>query len=238
LTLYIKQRDVRKIVPKKKSTTIELSLIDEPIKEEKPKPKEVKKEDNSSNETLNKPKELPSINKALQKTASKSTKKTANISSLFGSVTTKTPRKKEISIKKDVLNIQRNDVASRFKSNISQEKRSDISSVSNLVQKINKASSLKLSFSKDGVSDEYYSKVYDILSKSWIPSAGGKDLFVKVMLTIYKNGEFEYRVLKDSNEQIFNNSVINFLNRMKNIRLPSHNKSKFVNIEVTFKRED
>ena len=215
-----------KIYALKKETILEItleSILKEPIKKEEEKKKEksfVKKE---------------SVSKSSKAGGSLSPKKSSpNLKSLFASLNVTKPKKiiKEVPVKKD-------HIASRFKSkNIESIKKPKLD-ISKLVKQISVSRSV-ISFDKKGgaVEDKYYSNIYKILAKNWIPDNSDVGYVAVVLVIINNKGNFNYKIKKLSSNENFNQKLIQFLESMKLKQFPPYEKGSKTVVEVYFKTEE
>lgn len=174
------------------------------------------------------------IEKIVKKSTSKSSEKKADFKSLFANVKTKA---KSIS-KQEVNNVVASSDPSRFKSKFEKQKKSENISVSKLLSDIKTTTKMSISTSSEHKNDPYYSKIYEILASRWAPTALASNLEAKVLVIITSDGGFNYRFIKYSNDDRFDNSLKKFLDSQKNIPYPSHNKGAKTDIEVLFKSKE
>jgi hypothetical protein len=90
----------------------------------------------------------------------------------------------------------------------------------------------------EGEVDAYMSKLYEILYGSWQPEAVYASLKVSVRFAIRPSGSFNYRVLSPSDNQGFNESLIEYLDTLQRKGLPSHKRKKTLVIDVEFKAKE
>ena len=79
-------------------------------------------------------------------------------------------------------------------------------------------------------------EINNLLSK-WTPISESKELKAVVIISIDSNGTFDYSFLRFSNNEIFDNSLKNFLDTQKTINYPKPKKGN-IRIEVEFKQKD
>jgi outer membrane biosynthesis protein TonB len=89
-----------------------------------------------------------------------------------------------------------------------------------------------------GEVDAYMSKLYDILYGSWQPEAVYAGSKATVRLFIEPDGSFNYRVLYPSDNQGFNESLIEYLDMLQKRGLPPHKREKTLTIDVEFKAKE
>lgn len=167
-----------------------------------------------------------------EKAASASNEKKPDLKSLFANV-----KEKAIKVsKEEVNNVQKSIDPKRFKSKFEKEKKSSNIKIDKLLDDKKTTTNKKGSNSSKGEeSDEYYSKVSDLLS-AWIPI--GSELKAVVQIEIDLNGRlFKYSFIKKSGNEGFDTSLKNFLEEQKNVAYPKPKKDKAVRINVDFKSE-
>ncbi|GAA6947170.1 TonB C-terminal domain-containing protein [Helicobacter pylori] len=90
---------------------------------------------------------------------------------------------------------------------------------------------------QDGVDEkayqEWYAQIYQILYKGW------KGVFyhkasVSVLITITKDGEFDYTILSYSDFKDYNKSVMTLLNDLKKVDFPPYPGGNMISIKVNF----
>ena len=89
-----------------------------------------------------------------------------------------------------------------------------------------------------GEVDAYMSRLYDILYGSWQPEAVYAGSKATVRLFIEPDGSFNYRILYPSDNQGFNESLIEYLDRLQKQGLPTHKRNKTLTIDVEFKAKE
>lgn len=217
----------------------------EPKKEE-PKP-EPKKE-----ETKEEVKEVKTVQKSETTTNAKTSSSsdtpkqtTQNIKSLFADISVDKP--KEI-VKEEQQSAEKASIASRFKSkemeiakkttqpDISKEISKAVSDAAEVTKVSNTMSLNKKSIA--GEKDEYYSKITEILVKSWVPTSEDTNQVSKVLVVIDKDGNFDYNIKVPSGSETFNQRLREFLESMKLRKFPPYTKGNKTVIEVYFKTEE
>ncbi len=215
--LYIGSSNAKIYDSSKKVTVLELDIVLSNIQNKELKSKSSK----------------PQEEKIVEKSTSKSAEQKANLKLLFANVDTKAIE----TVKQEVNNIQSSSTSSRFKSKFERESRSskevDVSKILEDVE--SKQRKLSISTSSKYENDPYYSKIYEILAQRWNPILIEDGLEAKILLTIYSDGKFDYRVLKYSTNEKFDILLKEFLDKQRNLSYPPHNKGSKTNIEVTFK---
>ncbi len=218
LLFYINSPKVKKFDSLKKSTVLNLELIS--LKSDK---MEVVKKSEKK------------VSKIVKKSTSKSSKKASNLKSLFKNVKTTSKKivKKSTNIKKGSID------PSRFKSKFEKQKKRDNSSdISKLLSsKKNKSNISKKSSGTKGETHEYYSKIKDILWQRWNPKFLEAGLKVKVLVMISNSGVFDYKIIKYSQDERFDESLKEFLESQKNEVFPNHSIGSKVDIIINFESE-
>ena len=167
--------------------------------------------------------------KIVKKSTSISAKQKSDLKSLFANVNTKS-----VQVKKKVVNsIKKSTITSRFKSKFEKQTKND----NKLLSKVLITKDAQLVQQKSGdtknENDPYISKIYDILYKRWNPLLIIDGLSAKVVITIYKSGQFRYRIIQYSGDSTFDNQLLQFLEQQKTKFFPSPEKYK-MDIEVVF----
>ncbi|XPV69457.1 MAG: energy transducer TonB [Halarcobacter sp.] len=217
LLLYINAPKPKKYDAFSKTTVLELELVSTKDSKNRVEKKVEKK-----------------IEKVVKKSTSKSSEKKADFKSLFANV--KTTSKK--TTKEEVNNVVASADPSRFKSKFEKQKKSNNISVSKLLSDIKITTKMSISTSSEHKNDPYYSKIYEILASRWTPIVLGTDLEAKVLVIITNSGKFDYRFIKYSNNDRFDESLKVFLDSQKSIPFPPHNKGAKTDIEVLFKSKE
>ena len=200
-----------------KTTVLELELISTKSNERKVAKKTVKK-----------------VEEVVKKSTSKSHKQAADFKSLFAKVSTKAVKKTE----KTTNTVKESIDPSRFKSKFQKQKKTDNSSVSKLLNDSKTTTNMpKTSSSGKGEKHEYFSKVKEILWQRWSPKLLEEGLVVKVLIMITNSGNFDYRIIKYSRDERFDESLKEFLESQKNESFPTHKINTKVDIIINFKSE-
>ncbi|MDU7693517.1 MAG: TonB C-terminal domain-containing protein [Helicobacter sp.] len=105
------------------------------------------------------------------------------------------------------------------------------------LQNINANINVKIAvpIDNDGAYDEFVDQIYQILYKSF-NFAYQNEIFT-ALVTIDPNGNFSYRVLRFSNSALYNDKIIEILDRLKVKKMPPPPKNRSIDIEVNFKSE-
>lgn len=220
--LYVKSHNVKKIDAFSKTTVLELDIIvdNKPKQEEKTIQKLVQNSEKSED--------------IVKKSTSKSVKTTANVQSLFANVSVAAQ-----TVKKEVINnTEKSLVSSRYKSKFEKQSKSERVSVSKLLDNVKQNSSKLLVSNNKNQNDPYYSKIYELLASRWNPRIIIDDLSAKVIITIFNDGRFDYKLLIQSGNDIFDDSLYAFLESQKLEKFPPYEKGNSTDIEFTFKTKE
>jgi hypothetical protein len=220
LIVYISTNDVKKFDLFSKDTILELDIVVQKIKktqkDKQPKKIQVRKKTHKISK------------KIVKKSTSVSAKQKSNLKSLFANVKTKASSVK----KKVVNNVQKSLTTSRFKAKFEKQTKSN-----NLLSKLLDDKKVNITKQKIGDTknehDPYISKIYEILYQRWQPLLIVDGLSTKVIITIYKDGRFNYRILQYSGDSSFDDQLVLFLEKQKEEKFPIPKKSR-IDIEVIF----
>ncbi|TLP36850.1 TonB C-terminal domain-containing protein [Arcobacter arenosus] len=203
-----------------KTTVLELELISTKATEKKVAKKSVQKPE---------PKEV------VKKSTSRSNEqKGVDAKSLFAKV--KTTAKKVV--KENTSTVKESLDPSRFKSKFQKQKKTDNLNVNKLLNDTKTTTNMpKTSATSNGEEHEYFSKIKEILWQRWNPSLLEAGLTVKVLVMITNDGVFDYRVMKYSSNDRFDQSLKEFLESQKNESFPTHKINSKVDIIINFKSE-
>ncbi len=218
----------KRYVPEK-SQSIEVSILQQSSKKPKPKPKPTVKKEQKQQVKL--PPE-----KKISATAPKraAVPKPKAISSLFEGIKASAPV--ESSSAARLANAPK----IKYKASSSQEQKST-QKASQLIKDINLSKpEIDITSKSSGIGevDEYMSKLYDKIYKSWQPEAIYAGEQAKVRLRISPDGSFEYELLFPSDNQGFNQSLIEYLNRLKSEKLPPHKRGETLDVDIEFKAKE
>lgn len=215
--IYINAPTPQKFDSFSKTTVLELELITTKSDQQRV----AKKSDSKAEEVV-------------KKSTSISNKQKADFKSLFANVETKAPKV----VEKDINNVQEALDPSRFKSKFQKQKKSDNNSVSKLLNDVNTTAKMpNLDSSDKGETHEYFSKIKEILWQRWNPRLLESGLTVKVLVMITNSGSFDYRIVKYSSDERFDESLKEFLETQTNEQFPTHNIDSKVDIIINFKSE-
>ncbi len=215
--LYINAPTVKKY-DSSKTTVLELELISTKSNERKVAKKTVVKQQ-----------------EIVKKSTSKSSKeKAVNAKSLFANVKTKAKKV----VEKETNTVKESIDPSRFKSKFQKQKKTDNTNVSKLLNDTKTTTKMqKQSSSGTGEKHEYFSKVQEILWQRWNPRLLEPGLIVKVLVIITNDGRFDYRIIKYSKDERFDQLLKEFLESQKNESFPTHKINTKVDIITNFKSE-
>lgn len=218
----------KRYVPKK-SQNIEVTILRQSSKEDVKKPKSpVKKE-------VRKSQKAPAVKKRVS-ASTKPSKAAAPkaISSLFEGIKADKP------IDESLASRLANAPKIEYKATSNQEQKRQ-ESASRLVRDINLSKpQIDITSKSSGVGevDQYMSRLYDIIYKSWHPEAIYAGEEAKVRLMIAPNGSFDYKLLYPSDNQGFNQSLIEYLDRLKAEKLPPHKRDESLDVDIEFKAKE
>lgn len=219
--IYISSSNVETYKFKSKTTVLELEVIEQiDTKTQVQKKTTVQK---------------PIEKKEPEKETSRSNEKTPDLKSLFGNVKTKAIQ----TTPKEVNNVQKSIDPKRFKSKFEKEKKSSNVNIDKLLTDVKTTTTIKKinsAASSEEQTDEYYSKVNELLS-AWVPNVTQGGLVANVIITIDSKGSFKYRFVKYSGDDLFDNSLKNFLDEQVNLAYPVPKNGSTVSISVDFKSE-
>jgi len=213
----------KRYVPKK-SETIEVSILQQSSKRPEPKPKPAVKREQKQQVKL-------PARKKISATAPKSVAvpKPKAISSLFEGIKASAPV--ESSSAARLANAPK----IKYKASSSQEQKST-QKASQLIKDIN----LSITSKSSGIGevDEYMSGLYEKIYRSWHPEAVYAGEQAKVQLRIAPDGSFDYSLLYPSDNQGFNQSLIEYLDRLKREKLPPHKRGETLDVDIEFKAKE
>lgn len=167
----------------------------------------------------------------VEKATSAASEKKPDLKSLFGKV-----KIDETKIaKQEVNNVEKSLDPKRFKAKFEKEKKSSNVKIDSLLADTKTTTNTKSkSSTKEGESDEYYSKVRELLDQ-FVPTTREDNLKAVVLVIIDSSGKFDYRFVTYSLNNNFDDSLKAFLEEQKSIIYPKPKKRKKVQIDVDFK---
>jgi hypothetical protein len=222
---YVTTADVKKISSNSKNTVLKLDIVMSPKKSAKPK-KIIIKEKKKINTKIAK--------EIVKKSSSTSAKKKTNLKSLFAKVSTKVRKV----VKKTVNTVKKSTTASRFKSKFEKETKRKKVSLSKLTDTKNIASTKATNQKNDKIQDEYLSSVQTILMTkyhefiSYNQLQTSNDPTVKIFFTVDFEGNFGYKIVKESMNDEYNNIIKQFLESLKNYKFPPSLEKQKVKLET------
>ncbi len=222
LIIYLKGHNIKKIDSFKKHTVLQLDVI---IDTQDDKYKKIDIKSGVKNKEIAK--------KVVKKTTSTSLKQRSDLKSLFADVKTSATKV----TKKQVTNVKKSTISSRFKSKFEKERKVK-SLVSPELANKKSVNSQKVVMSESQNDDPYYSKVNQMLSSRWNPTIFSADLSAKVSVIITNNGIFSFKFIQYSGNSGFDNQLAEFLQNESLKRYPVHPSKTTKEIEVVFKSEE
>ena len=200
------------------TTAIELDMIEE-IADKKMVEKKVEK--------------IVEEKQPVEKATSNSNEKRPDLKSLFANV-------KETSnkvVKEEVNNIEKSIDPKRFKSKFEKEKKSSNIKIDKLLEDEKTATDSKLKSSAKGdKSDDYASKIYEIL-QAGAPISQDTKVLAKVIIMVDENGKFDYKIQKASSDEGYNEALKSYLDTQRGVPYPIPPNGKGVRYSVDFKFE-
>lgn len=189
----------------------------------------------SEKRTVAKKSKAKEFEKIVKKSTSKSTKvKAVDAKSLFAKVKTKAKKV----VKKETNTVKESIDPSRFKSKFQKQRKTDNLSVSKLLNDTKTTTNMqKQSSAGKGEQHEYFSKIQEILWQRWNPKLLESGLKIKVLVIITSDGRFDYRIMKYSKDERFDQLLKEFLESQKNEKFPTHKINTKVDIITNFKSE-
>lgn len=166
----------------------------------------------------------------IKESASKTPKESVPLKELFSEVDVPKPTPPE-----QKVHTVDDELAKRLKALESMEKTKKSDSAKKLVEGLNIQKSVTFAPTQ-GEFDEYYAKIHEILMKRYAPSSSDRGE-AKVLISIDKNGRFDYRIRQKSGNMNFDSYLESYLEALKNIDFPPFTKGNKTEIEVTFKTE-
>jgi len=225
LLIYISNSHVKSFDANTKVTVMELDLLSTPTKQDVKKILTPK----TQNKSTKKAKEI------IKKSTSKSSKKTTNMKDLFGKT-----RIKAAKIQKEkVLNIRSSMTSSRYRSKFEKEKKTNNIKMSNNLNEVKNIQKRNIQLKSTSENhDKYFAKIKEILNSRWQPSAINEDLLSVVLITITSDGIFSYNFIQYSGNSNFDEQLMRFLDKQKDMLFPLHSKGNSVDIQMKFKTEN
>ncbi len=92
--------------------------------------------------------------------------------------------------------------------------------------------------SGQGEVDAYLSQLYELFHKTWQPEAFYAGAHATIQFEIASDGTFNYHLLRPSDNQAFNQSLIEYLEQMKAKGFPPLTRNRDLVIDVEFKAKE
>lgn len=218
--LYISEEKAEKFDAISKNTVLELEIL---IVDKSKIDKRNKSEQKDSKKSQ----------EVVQKSKATTAKTTTSVKSLFANVKVSAPKV----IEEEVLNVKKAIVTSRFKAKFEKQRKTNNVRVSKLLDSVKtRAKSISNTDAKNK-SDEYFSKIYELLTQRWVPMLIVDKLSAEILIMISPDGSFSYRFRSYSDNDNFNNKLEEFLNEQILLTYPKHNKGRVMQLEVKFTAE-
>jgi len=222
---FNEHKSIKRFVPKN-TNSLEVSILQTPSQ---------KKEPNKRKSTVKKSSKLPVKAKEVAvhgSTSAKHSSSSKSIATLFKGVKVGKPQFSSSLRMANAPKIKYKPVSNANK------KQSDAKSLIDNLKFSNLDIKLKSQSSGSGHVDEYMSKIYEIIFNSWHPDALFAGLQAKVLIEIYPNGTFEYRIVNPSDNQSFNDSLIEYINQLQHKGFPPHKNGRKLIVELNFKPKE
>ncbi len=123
--------------------------------------------------------------------------------------------------------------AKKLFSHVKLPKQKTVKSAGAMGEKKKGERTLRKSKAESGVENAYLANVEHLL-KGWPAQANFAGEEIDIRLTIYRDGTFDYKILKLSGNPDFNRELINYLTQLQRIGFGSHERKKPYEIEVKF----
>ncbi len=211
-----------------KSESIEVSILQQSSKKPKPEPKPAVKREQKQQV------KLPAEKKVSATAPKSAAPKPKAISSLFEGIKASAP------VESGSAARLANAPKIKYKAASSQEQKVT-RKASQLIKDINLSKpEIEITSKSSGIGEvnEYMSRLYDKIYRSWQPEAVYAGEQAKVRLRIAPDGSFEYSLLYPSDNQGFNQSLIEYLDRLKREKLPPRKESGILDVDVEFKAKE
>ncbi|HRG60636.1 MAG TPA: energy transducer TonB, partial [Aliarcobacter cryaerophilus] len=140
-------------------------------------------------------------------------------------------------VKEEVNNVEKSIDPKRFKSKFEKEKKSSNIKIDKLLEDEKTATDSKLKSSAKGdKSDDYASKIYEIL-QAGAPISQDTKVLAKVIIMVDENGKFDYKIQKASSDEGYNEALKSYLDTQRGVPYPIPPNGKGVRYSVDFKFE-
>lgn len=218
LFFYFNEFKSKRFIVPKKSNEIEVSII-----QLKSKPKKIEKSIEKKSKKLRNQKSIS--------TSSKHNVKIENISSLFGGLKVEKPKYNSFALMANAPKIKYKKQKIEKKREVKAKKIVENMKLENVEIKVKNSS-------KDGEFDKYISKISEIIYGTWEPESVYVGLEATVVIEILPDGDFNFRLSIPSNNQSFNESLLQYLEELKKKKLPKNSFNKKITLEVVFKPKE
>jgi len=222
---FNEHKSSRHFVPKN-TNSLEVSILQVPSQIKKP---------NKSKSSSQKSNKLPAKSKknsASGATSAKHSNPSKSIATLFKGVKVGKPEPSPSLRMANAPKIKYKPVS------VSKKKQSDAKSLIDNLKLSNLDIKLKSQSSGTGDVDAYMSKIYEIIFNSWHPDILFAGLQAKVLIEIFPDGTFQFRMINPSDNQSFNESLIEYLSQLQQKRFPPHNNGRKLVVELDFKPKE
>src|SRR5574344_1267432 len=123
-------------------------------------------------------------------------------------------------VKEEVNNVEKSIDPKRFKSKFEKEKKSSNIKIDKLLEDEKTATDSKLKSSAKGdKSDDYASKIYEIL-QAGAPISQDTKVLAKVIIMVDENGKFDYKIQKASSDEGYNEALKSYLDTQRGVPYP------------------
>src|SRR5574344_1721626 len=150
---------------------------------------------------------------------------------------TSASNEKKPDLKSLFANVKKSIDPKRFKSKFEKEKKSSNIKIDKLLEDEKTATDSKLKSSAKGdKSDDYASKIYEIL-QAGAPISQDTKVLAKVIIMVDENGKFDYKIQKASSDEGYNEALKSYLDTQRGVPYPIPPNGKGVRYSVDFKFE-
>ncbi|SFP70727.1 TonB C-terminal domain-containing protein [Hydrogenimonas thermophila] len=222
---FNEHKSAKQFVPKN-TNTLEVSILQEPS--------QIKKHNKIkaiSKKTQKLP-EKPKKNAIKGSTSAKHSSYSKSIATLFKGVKVGKPHFSSSLRMANAPKIQYKPVV------VSSKTQSDAKSLIDNLKFSNLDIKLKSQSSGSGNVDKYMNKIYEIIFNSWHPDVLFAGLEARVVIEIFPDGKFMYKMINPSDNQSFNESLIEYLNQLQHKGFPPHKNGRKLVVELNFKPKE
>ncbi|WOE70879.1 TonB C-terminal domain-containing protein [Hydrogenimonas thermophila] len=223
---FNEHKSAKQFVPKN-TNTLEVSILQEPS--------QIKKHNKIkaiSKKTQKLP-EKPKKNAIKGSTSAKHSSSSKSIATLFKGVKVGKPQSSSSLRMANAPKIKYKPVSA-----LSKKQSSDAKSLIDNLKLSNLDIKLTSQSSGIGEVDEYMSKIYEIIFNSWHPDVLFAGLEARVVIEIFPDGRFIYKMINPSDNQSFNESLIEYLNQLQHKGFPPHKNGRKLVVELNFKPKE